>query len=946
MTSPGLKYYGPSIGMLEMTDPHPPTGGHCQYRVVSDTGIRYFGRYTAVIIAAVLQLAAHPAATRNLVTNSSFEAGIDYRLAVGRWYIDGVPAFKLDATTKVHGGVSLKVPFSRVARSTGDRAITGITVRSTLGAQLKAGQRYTFSAFVKSDHATKGHLTLTRNAVGVHRNKPSVSRDILLTMQWRRVTVSYTPKVEELIYWEIGADADRPGHLWIDAVQLSPGWLRDYVPATPIEAALTSDRLGHIFDSTETPTVQLRVYNAARAPRYERFVVNVFDIEDRKVLTKTFERLIPGRSRLNEALSLAVKRRGIFRALLSLNGSADAESEIHFSVLPRPRPVPKEHGAFGAYLTIAPEPLRLARRMGFTWIGNLTSNGWLNYWNLVEPKQGQFQWYDYDVRRAAEAGFGLMFNLEPCRTPRWAHKLPRRERQALWKIYVVAMVRHYGSIVKHWTIGDEVHDLRKKSLKRNCWTSAKEYALWHRIGYDAVKSADPDAKVILNAWPDFAAKLFKSLDPSTVDILAANGYHVPEPFLVRMKKVAEDHRIRQLWAPGIGYFVEPYYRSHIARRRLDGLHDSKWRDTNNMLVRAVVTTFALGYTRLFHYTATYVGNTNAYSLFEADSSLKPLGAQFAALAWLVDGFANVRTLRLRGQYNRLHLYRFNRRDGRTVFAFWGQPSRGQSIRLSRVPPDGLQLYDQFTNALPVVGSAGDVLLPFGQEAAFLTTPDTHADAVEQAFQTATYRLNRLPDATSRQVEGRFAVLKGLEDGVFRRRPNISLWYRSRRWGWVELLRQRASTYTGTYRATEDGFEITWRIPADNAAFFLEPGAFPHSLLEGAEYWTPVHQKGVKGAVAWRKSRLTKGTIEPAVRAVPAGVVAEATPDHAFVLRNGFTLVIGTRITARPAGANARDLQFDGWRLMAKGPDDLFLHRHFRQIDGPARVTTRIVVSGD
>ena len=101
-----------------------------------------------------------------------------------------------------------------------------------------------------------------------------------------------------------------------------------------------------------------------------------------------------------------MRRRGLFRAVLRGPGAKSAESELLFSVLPRPRKMSPEQSAFGAYLTVAPEPLKIMQRIGFRWIGNSTSNTRIIYWNVVEPRKGKFLWYDDDVNRALAAGYG------------------------------------------------------------------------------------------------------------------------------------------------------------------------------------------------------------------------------------------------------------------------------------------------------------------------------------------------------------------------------------------------------------------------------------------------------------------------------------------------------------------------------------------------------------
>ena len=883
-------------------------------------------------------LAVPSASAENLVLNSSFEAGIDYRFAIGRWYVDGLPSAKLDTETKVHGGASLKIPFSRNATAV-NRRVTGIDVRSAVPVSLRKGQRYTFSAYVKSSPPARGGLLLTQNGTRDHQFKPSARKDIIISANWRRVSLTYTPAADEKVYWSVRAASEKPGHLWIDALQISTGFVRDYMPAASIEAGLVSDRLGYIFDPTETPSVDLMVYNdASKASPAERFQIDVFEYEGGKVYSTAVERPIPAKGNVVVKAPLPVKRRGLFRAVLTRPGRKEPESELHFTVLPKPRPIEPRHSAFGAYGTIAPEPLALMRRIGLSWIATLTSNSFMSYWDKVERKRGQFHWYDDLVDQAKAAGFELVFNLEPCRIPRWAKGMGRDEWRRRWANFVRAMVRRYGDRVTYWIVGDEVADVRKKSYKRRCWESAAEYAVWHRAGYDAIKAVDPNATVILNAWPGFLKPLFETLDPKTVDVLSANGYHVPEPFLVRFNREAKPYDFKRKWAPGIGFWSESYYRRHALPRKLATYRDDMWRKPNREALRGVVKTIGLGYERILNYTATYVGNTNNYTLFEADSGLRPIGAQFAALTWLLDGYRAAREIETPLRERRLRVHRVDRRDGKTVFAIWAGTLRDQrlSLRIGASDAAAAVLYDNFTNRLPVRSTRAGMELRFGEEAVFLLVDAARADAFTAAFKTARYAVGALPKADAMQVEGRYAVLWGLRDGLHRPEPNVSLWYRSDGLGWVEIMRYRASALEGRYRATTTGFEASWDVPADAGAFFIGLGKLPTDIFDGARVVSRV--SGRSGAVT-NEGRLSAGKD---VRLAPArdgggGLTGLRDVRYLFRTRNGLQVAVDPEPAAADRGRLAP------WRLYSRKGGDFFLHRYFHEGTAPPRVVTRIVV---
>lgn len=889
-------------------------------------------RWAAMVLSTLCAVVSG-AQAENLVPNSSFEAGIDYRLAVGRWYVDSPRSARLDKTTSVHGSVSLKIPYSRTANTPGDHVV-GVSVRSAMPVPVKQGRQYTFSVYAKSDRPGTGRIMVGQGAPTDSKAKPVASNKIQLTRKWRRVSMSFTAKQDDLLYWSISKPSRKPGHLWLDAVQLAEGKLRKFAVAAPVEAALTSDRLGRIFSPSEPVSLTIGMRNDGKSAATASYRLAIYDFYGRKLRDDPISKWLPAGATVAVPIKLTQNRRGLFRAVLRQTDTREPESELHFTVLPPQRAIEPKDGSFGAYLTIAPEPLKIAQRMGFRSIAMLTSNRGMNYWDLVERKRGEFTWFDKDVDMARATGFDLVFNLEPCRIPRWASKMTRDERRVAWANYVTEMVRHYKGRVKYWTIGDEVWDLRKKSYKRKCWNSAAEYADWHRSGHSAIKAIDPSAQVVLNGWPGFNADLFKALDPSTVDIGGVNAFHLPDRYLPRARREFDAAGIKKRWAPGIGFGIETFYRRLIAKHRLKNVNDDHWRSLNIRLTKAVVRTFALGFDRFYQYTATYVGNTNKYSWFEADSGLKPTGTQFAALAWLLDGFERAAEVPTGQREKRWSAHRVDRNDGNTVFVLWGNDSSDQSVRLDLDSVDGLTLYDHFTNPLPMAVTKGGVDLKFGREPVFLQVSRKLAAEVETAMRRADYRIDRLPAAKAIAKAGRYAIIEGLQDGLYRHRPNISLWYRSQKLGWVEVMRQRQSSYPGRYEVTERGFRVTWKIPSSAGSFFLEPGKFPADLVDGASYERRLPGKKGERRESGRIDITSKGRTVAEKPQTPAG--GSSLVDYVFAMRNGLKVIVD----AQPAGSSGA---FPQWRLLQRGKGDVFLHKYYKRGEAAPNITTFISV---
>lgn len=682
-----------------------------------------------IILCSLVLSAVAPAEERsvNLVRNGSFEAGIDSGFSVGRWYVNGLPSALLDGTTKVHGRYSIKIPFSRTAFLSKPAQYEGMQFRSAVPITVERGRSYNFSVYLKADTPRHGELSITPNSPSEHRGDAIAIKPVEVGTMWRRVGLRFTARNRDLVYWQINVASESPGYLWIDAVQLESGNFSEYRPHAAVEAGITSPAPGMIYDAGKPVVLTLMAYNSSpsRLENYP-FEVGVYDLYERKIDSITISETLEPDSGITRSVELRVSKNGIYRATLSSPSSSGVAGEIHFSVLPKSRPVPSGRSAFGVYLTISPESLVIAKRLGFHWIAHLTSNGRLYSWGNVEPKEGEFLWYDEDIALARNEDFHFMFNLEPCNAPQWAAALDAGERLMKWKNYVSAMVRHYREdAVRYWTISDEAQS-------KNCWASPREYALWHRAGYEAIKETDPKAKVVFNTSAEYAEQVFKVLSPQYVDILAGNFYHMPTG-IERLQELAARYGGKEIWAPGVGEWMLPYYEQHLSREQRKSLTGDYWTAIVTRLVKNVVETFAFGSNRLFHYTATYVGNTNNFSLFEADSSLKPNGAQFAALIWLIDGFSEARPLAVPGfpQNPTIAAYRIDRLDGISVFAFWSlQPSVNKIELLNITSTTGLQLYDQFANSIPITKTSTSLKLEANAAPLFLVVPQRLANTTE------------------------------------------------------------------------------------------------------------------------------------------------------------------------------------------------------------------------
>ena len=506
----------------------------------------------------------------------------------------------------------------------------------------------------------------------------------------------------------------------------------------------------------------------------------------------------------------------------------------------------------------------------------------------------------------------ILLNMEGWIYPSWAKNLSRREKAEAFARYVAASLKHYRGKIRYFTFADEIHNKvpgNKMLGKREAtWSNPEEYAEWHRIAYEAAKRANPDAQIVLNTQlgkfgPD---EIFRYLSPKTVDVLAGNYYPYPNA-VETMKGAADRAGIRHVWAPGVAINTWPlYFRSERP------MSPGTARYHENM-ARKLIRSFANGAEVFFHYTASYVGNTNVYSVFEHDSSLETGGGQFAALAWLLDGFKEVRRLPM-GRAGLVEAYRFDRRDGKSTFALWSKlDSDGQKLVFQH-PIAGVEIFDRWTTRVAGGGKEPVQSLSFDDESRFIVVPTADADEVERSLGLARFKAAELPRADKVERAGRYALLTEREKRGRRPVEVQSIWYNGERSGWTQVLRHDAG---GALSVNPSGGEVRYDYEWDGKAHHLFLGDLSPGLW-GARFWRSIE---LDGKTSWEVGRIDEGS-DP--KKPLAGTDSEAPPlkgqkAPAYVIEMG----AGSWLTISTEGEqpNMRYPTRGAWSLFAWGSDE-------------------------
>lgn len=154
-------------------------------------------------------------------------------------------------------------------------------------------------------------------------------------------------------------------------------------------------------------------------------------------------------------------------------------------------------------------------------------------WDAIETQKGKFDWLFWDdfVKMAVD-DYGITLVPYICYTPRWNS---RGEKDSLffWNypakdfnefgIFITQLVNRFKDRIKTWELWNE------PDISIYWQGTVKEFAEFIKIGADAVKKADPSAKVVLGGLaydPYFLLHLFRDYGLSPyIDIVNCHNYY-------------------------------------------------------------------------------------------------------------------------------------------------------------------------------------------------------------------------------------------------------------------------------------------------------------------------------------------------------------------------------------------------------------------------------------
>ena len=209
---------------------------------------------------------------------------------------------------------------------------------------------------------------------------------------------------------------DRPAMVWIDDVQLRQDGQSE--GGGRFNAAILSDRfpLGLYHDGDDIG-LRLLAYAPAGSEPCE-VAWRVFDFQHEEVLAGEWS---PASGRQEKRISCGRLARGWYRAEIEWkDGDRPRHNESTFVLLrPQRRSVAAADSPFGSHFA-SKDAVALAKAVGMRW--NRMNCPVFTKWKYVEPKKGNWNWPDKEIRSLKDAGIEILGSLD--RVPAWAIRDP------------------------------------------------------------------------------------------------------------------------------------------------------------------------------------------------------------------------------------------------------------------------------------------------------------------------------------------------------------------------------------------------------------------------------------------------------------------------------------------------------------------------------------------
>jgi len=593
----------------------------------------------------------------NQINNSSFEVGLDKwavltrernyeHMAQVRW--EAVPA-KTIKTSTVHGKSALLLHVPRY----------GVTRLSSPFVVLESGEAFSLSFYAKSDKPRRIRFGVVAGDYGKHRG---LIKSMKISKDWTMLNVSGMLPVSRKNVYHIFIESADEGEFLVDAIQLERGNKPTaYQQSQPVEVGFDHEGLKLLLFNGELESLPVRVY----APGIDKVKIEIWSTnwqENRVLINSQLLSLDKdGYGLLVQPIDTSQTGYQKLTANVLYKDGVSATAELAVGVVPRINNDSEANlSPFGVHARFSPSDLERVKTLGASWLR--LHPPYATKWAIVEPRKGEYRYFDDSLLAAKERGFEVLGSLDA--TPKWASgtdetrffryrtRMPQDMRD--WRRYVKRTVSHYKGVINYWEVWNEPDSdsFFKLADSGSLKDKAKAYTQLLQAAYDEAKKANPDSVIVAGcptgsnpvAWIKAIAEEGAL---QYMDVLSFHRYTDGRPgdvldvttgeLINKFRKIMREHgELKPVWETESGVrFIESEYDYFPD---ITGGYHSSATEVAAYIVRNYVHLIENGVERWFYYGAISSGRpdrTEFTGLFEWDASPRPAAVAYAVMSNLI-----------------------------------------------------------------------------------------------------------------------------------------------------------------------------------------------------------------------------------------------------------------------------------------------------------------------
>ena len=597
-----------------------------------------------------------PAAERNIIRNSSFEAGID------GW---GTAAFDhnvvmIDKTEAWHGTASARIDLDRTALPPGytdypkARKVSFTNVKCVTKGWMRfeAGKQYTLSVFLRADRPDR------KVNIGVFfmtGEKPTQS--VSVGDKWQRYVLSFTAPD---LFGFVGVSSeteDSAATLWLDAVQLEKGAsASEFASRYPLELAFHTERPGGVFYAGEDVVLQLDTWFRNASVNAD-VAVRVTDHQGNTAYRDTLS--LSARSPC-AGLRNPVRANGHYTVSAEVKGDGFGYTvEAPFVIVfPYAKTYGNRDARFGTNHPYYSDLLQeTAQDAGIYWVRD-----WTLKWDNVEPEQGAWDFSGPELffDRARRLNLHVQAIL-PDPSSSWASSGPPEARgkrlgdayEDLWYLprSMEAYRRYAHECITRYSDITDVWEVLNEPFTRKCldWRTEDSYERFLTVVQEEAAKVDPSLQVMRCGlhYLDHA-EAANARAAQLADLLSEHGY--PQyndtlKFLGHIQRINDFQKRHQSEKPI--WFTEygKYASDHPNLRQADFAHflsNGDERTASAYSIKYLTILFSHGVSKVFFHQRTWPLGLNLRShrihfdmLFDYGPTPHKFFVAANAMSWLL-----------------------------------------------------------------------------------------------------------------------------------------------------------------------------------------------------------------------------------------------------------------------------------------------------------------------